>query len=1165
MFPTFTGSSRKTRNVNLSGQKATNPFTSTSWMPSAAAGASKTVAHAQAERLQRQQERERLKAAQCIQRSWRGHRTRRVLRTSRREMFDQLYNVEEGQADAERRTVLGIPLLSSLYQASSAEDQHRLYLLVRDLLQTKFACFASGFIELPRLGKLARILVVSLDRLDPRVADSEAQLLLETIVEIVRRRPQAVQSLLGQYYRVLGRYCRALGPASRLLDLVKGAVAAPLSGVNVPDPFAHTAYHEFATSFLTGPDLFLFESNIASFATNVDVDRLSDSVAAGTITDSKTAESQTSLMWLLAHFIVLQKTRKQLVLNPRSLRVLYSLLSALSAQIRVGFAAGDLKPSSEDSDFEEVSQPILPPYVSAQLASLTDRDEISGLLEKFTTDRNGAPSSELEDAGFLAGYILTLVYCFPTLSDDIRMRLYLADIPTSQGSIPAVKYFWHAVSGTSIFTQIASEPDTALAILRQKRSLQADSLWHREWRTILLFLELYIFVLRLTDDDDFFSGLSASEEYGAFPSRLRSSGLNLPSLKRLTLFLKHLGFTLHYNAAELLGPGVNVSSTPSIADGPLASSSWFPATAGSSQRTTASPFVLTAGFDLEAFRNLVTTATKMLYERDSRRQFLSQDHWLMTSKFDMEGFLSAVVLEEERQHQQEQAGEQGEEDEGEGEEATPYLLSSGSRLSRQAQLERIRLARKRAARDSLRAAAAPKLEILRNMPFVIPFDMRVRIFRQFVHLDKHRRRGGHVDADNWRLWMLHEHGGSFNPGAQHIIGRHQAQIQRGRVFADAMEAFWDLAEGLKEPIQISFVDEFGIPEAGIDGGGVTKEFLTSVTTETFTPKEGLFVANSKNAYYPNPCDMDQLKARLRAAQVPEGSETWVEAITYRLRQYEFLGRVIGKCMYEEILIDIAFAGFFLLKWASSTTTSDTYRANINDLRELDEELYQGMLRLKNYPGDVRDLALDFTISDQISLPNEPLRTVTRNLVPNGEDVPVTNENRPLYISYVARHRLVVQPYAQTRAFLRGLGAIIDPAWLSMFNQNELQRLVGGDSSEIDVEDLRRNTVYNGVYQIGEDGQEHPTVQMFWEVMRGLEDAERRDVLKYVTSTPRAPLLGFGQLSPKFTIRDGGTDQERLPSASTCVNLLKLPQYRSAAVLKKKLLYAVQSGAGFDLS
>jgi len=135
----------------------------------------------------------------------------------------------------------------------------------------------------------------------------------------------------------------------------------------------------------------------------------------------------------------------------------------------------------------------------------------------------------------------------------------------------------------------------------------------------------------------------------------------------------------------------------------------------------------------------------------------------------------------------------------------------------------------------------------------------------------------------------------------------------------------------------------------------------------------------------------------------------------------------------------------------------------------------------------------------------------------------------------------------------------------MFNQAELQTLIGGDSSEIDVDDLRRNTIYSGVYEIGDDGLEHPTIQIFWDVMKKLDDSDRRKVLKYVTSTPRGPLLGFSQLNPRFSIRDAGSDQQRLPSTSTCINLLKLPRYQSSTTLKQKLLYAVNSGAGFDLS
>ena len=33
--------------------------------------------------------------------------------------------------------------------------------------------------------------------------------------------------------------------------------------------------------------------------------------------------------------------------------------------------------------------------------------------------------------------------------------------------------------------------------------------------------------------------------------------------------------------------------------------------------------------------------------------------------------------------------------------------------------------------------------------------------------------------------------------------------------------------------------------------------------------------------------------------------------------------------------------------------------------------------------------------------------------------------------------------------------------------------------------------------------------------------------------------GFKELVPNFSIRDAGTDQYRLPTSSTCVNLLKV--------------------------
>ena len=45
----------------------------------------------------------------------------------------------------------------------------------------------------------------------------------------------------------------------------------------------------------------------------------------------------------------------------------------------------------------------------------------------------------------------------------------------------------------------------------------------------------------------------------------------------------------------------------------------------------------------------------------------------------------------------------------------------------------------------------------------------------------------------------------------------------------------------------------------------------------------------------------------------------------------------------------------------------------------------------------------------------------------------------------------------------------------------------------------------------------------------------------------------------------GKDVTRLPSASTCSNMLKLPNYRRASTMREKLLYAINANAGFELS
>lgn len=918
------------------------------------------------------------------------------------------------------------------------------------------------------------------------------------------------------------------------------------------------AYVSMAANLLTRENIVLFENNVSYFASIVGVGPLSDAIAHIYEGSRRKTSSPDDLLWLLAHYIHLTGAQTGSQPSVSQIRSTFIQLSALSSQISARIAP---KPASPDAD-EESNGNALPktdPYLSKHLFWLISQEGTAKILRDFTASSFQSNTDALQSTSLLAGYLLILLQSFPDNADDVRMRLFLEEVATDTGSVPTVKFLWKIVQHTSVFQSIRQESEQPLAVL--KRYLQTsttgsiESIEEQEWRIILLFLELYTFILRLSDDEDFFSAIHPSPlKDHSQPSRIQSCSLSLSDVEALTLFLKNAAFTLYYRARDLSSAH---HESENVVQSRLDSYFGADSKQDKSSEPTAAIQLKSTKLELDSLREIISTAMRMLYERDSRSRFLPMGHWLVTDRLQKEDFVSAVIAEEERQRQEELA-ESDEEMEDANDEIAFFnhgrdfnFTFAGQRLSRHARMERLRAQQMRAQHERRLAEMGPKLEILKHMPFAVPFDTRVMIFRQFIELDMARR-----DSPQMSLQSL-----SF--------AKHAAQIRRGRLFEDAFEELYKVGDGLKDPISITFVDQFNNPEAGIDGGGVTKEFLISVTSEAFGNRDGsveMFTSSPDGLLYPNPTAIDALKETMRQGKLDESSPEWRHIINEQLKRYEFLGRIVGKCMYEGILVDLSFAGFFLLKWPSSGPKDENqYKGSINDLRDMDEELYKGMLRLKNYPGDVSELGIDFTVTDQVSLPGAPIKTVTKLLVANGDQIYVTNDNRPLYISYMARHRLVAQSAVQTAAFLRGLRAIIRPSWLSMFNQSELQRLVGGDSSEIDIDDLRSNTVYNGLYEIGDDKQEHPTIKMFWKVLRSFTDAQRRDLLKYVSSTPRAPLLGFSQLRPLFSIRDAGTDEERLPSTSTCVNLLKLPRYTNETTLREKLLYAITSGAGFDLS
>lgn len=168
--------------------------------------------------------------------------------------------------------------------------------------------------------------------------------------------------------------------------------------------------------------------------------------------------------------------------------------------------------------------------------------------------------------------------------------------------------------------------------------------------------------------------------------------------------------------------------------------------------------------------------------------------------------------------------------------------------------------------------------------------------------------------------------------------------------------------------------------------------------------------------------------------------------------------------------------------------------------------------------------------------------------------------------------------------------IIIPKWLLQHfaSPKELSRLLSGDSltNDVDIDDLRKHIKYFGGFH-----SSHKVILWLFDILKNdFTPEKRRQFLKFVTSVSSPPLLGFNSLNPPFSIRCVEVDEDndhgdnfgsvvrgflgirtsskisiRLPTASTCFNLLKLPNYSSKKVLKEKLTQAVMHNSGFELS
>jgi len=359
--------------------------------------------------------------------------------------------------------------------------------------------------------------------------------------------------------------------------------------------------------------------------------------------------------------------------------------------------------------------------------------------------------------------------------------------------------------------------------------------------------------------------------------------------------------------------------------------------------------------------------------------------------------------------------------------------------------------------------------------------------------------------------------------SDHNSGRRSLnlQIRRHQVFEDSFNQLrMRPAEEMRSRLQVNFYGE-----EGVDAGGLSREWYMILSREIFDPNYVLFTATADGAtFQPNPLSMIN---------------------TNHLDYFKFIGRVIGKAICDAQLMDAHFTRSFYKHVLGMPI-------DFHDIEATEPDYYKILQQILNTPIDY--LMMDLTFSAEIQKFG---RTEVVDLIPNGRNIAVTDDNKHDYISRIAHHRMTAAIKAQIDSFLQGFYDLVPPELICIFSPTELELLICG-LPEVNIEELQMHTDYHQ-YKSSDE-----VIVWFWDTLKDFNREERAAFLQFVTGTSKVPLGGFANLqgmrgNQKFSIHKAYGDTGLLPTAHTCFNQLDLPSYSSAEDLKQKLLMAITEG------
>ena len=297
----------------------------------------------------------------------------------------------------------------------------------------------------------------------------------------------------------------------------------------------------------------------------------------------------------------------------------------------------------------------------------------------------------------------------------------------------------------------------------------------------------------------------------------------------------------------------------------------------------------------------------------------------------------------------------------------------------------------------------------------------------------------HLNFENKRKYFLHMLKERGNRRQRRMPGPH-LQLRRDNVFEDSFNQLRPrTAEEMRGKMQVNFHGEGGRGCRWINEGVVPCSWA-----EIFNPNYALFTSDaSGTTFQPNSHSMVNVN---------------------HLDYFKFVGRVVGKAISDEHLMDAHFTRSFYKHILGLPV-------EYSDIEAVEPDYYKSLKQILDMPLEHLGLDLDFS-AEAISFGKHEVL----DLIPDGRNVEVTDENKSEYVRLVAHHRMTSSIKAQLDAFLDGFYELVPPALITIFSPAELELLICG-LPDIDLDDLYRNTDYNS-YQAAE-----PVIQWFWETLR----------------------------------------------------------------------------------